>query len=71
MSKGLQTPLGQKLGLAFDSGNCTHDIFIEARRKTLGLDVGDETVLVTAADEILELSVVSHGISGINRVLAP
>ena len=49
---GLQAPFRQPLRLALHGGDMAYDLLAQARRQRLGIDVGDEAVLVFLLDEV-------------------
>ena len=57
---GLEPPFEQPLGLTLLAGDEAHDVLREAGRDALGIDVGDEAVLVFLLGEGVEDGV-AHG----------
>ncbi len=58
---GLEPPLQQPLRLALFRGDQADDVLAQARRRDIGLDVGDPAVLVLLVDQRLDLR--AHDIS--------
>src|SRR3569833_4773217 len=54
MKEGIEPPFEQEFGLVFLGRQRADDVFIEARRQAVGLDVGDETGGVLALDQCVD-----------------